>query len=124
VSFSEPKQAVAGLIIIYVEAKKNGAGYWGAQTSKWQPTKRRDETGAGAPAFCHFQRAQGILEAAENQAARNRCNYRRGKIAGENAAERPFKRRGFGAPAIVRGSDRDGPDASASGAGARLHHLR
>jgi hypothetical protein len=60
---------MAGLIIIYAEAKKSGAGQWGAQTSKWQPTKRWSETGADAPAFCHFQSAEERLKAAENQAA-------------------------------------------------------
>ena len=110
--------------IIYAEEKKNGAGQRGAQTSKWQPTKRRSETGADTPAFCHFQSAKGRLETAENQAARNGRNYFQGKNAAENAAERPCKCRGFGTRSIDRGSDRDGPDAPASRAGARLHHLR
>ena len=62
-------------IIIYAEEKKDGAGQWGAQTPKQQPTQRRSETGAAAPALCHFQRASGRLEAAENQAAGNGHKY-------------------------------------------------
>jgi hypothetical protein len=62
-------------IIIYVEEKKDGAGQNGAQTPKQQPTQCRSETGAAAPAFRHFQRASGRLEATENQAAGNGHKY-------------------------------------------------
>jgi hypothetical protein len=59
-------------IIIYVEAKKDGAKRWCAQTPKQQPTQRRIETGADAPTLCHFQRAKECLETAEYQATDNR----------------------------------------------------
>jgi uncharacterized low-complexity protein len=64
-------------IIIYAEEKKSGAGQCGAQTPKQQPTKCRSETGADAPALCHFQRAKERLETAENPATSNgRKNFR------------------------------------------------
>ena len=62
-------------IIIYAEEKKSGAGQCGAQTPKQQPTKRRSETSANAPAFCHFQCAKERLETAEKQATGNGRNY-------------------------------------------------
>jgi hypothetical protein len=62
-------------IIIYAKEKKDGAGQSGAQTPKQQPTKCRSETGAAAPAFRHFQRAPGCLEATENQATNNGRKY-------------------------------------------------
>ena len=62
-------------IIIYVEEKKDGAGQNGAQTPKQQPTQCRSETGADAPALCHFQCAKERLETAEKQATGNGLNY-------------------------------------------------
>ena len=49
-------------IIIYAEEKKDGAGQCGAQTQKQQPTQHRNETGADAPALCHFQCAKKCFE--------------------------------------------------------------
>jgi hypothetical protein len=49
----EPQQ----VYIIYAEEKKDGAGQWGAQTPKQQPTRCRSETGADAPPLCNFQLA-------------------------------------------------------------------
>jgi uncharacterized low-complexity protein len=64
-------------IIIYAEEKKSGAGQCGAQTPKQQPTKCRSETGADAPALCHFQCAKERLETAENPATNSgRKNFR------------------------------------------------
>lgn len=68
---NEPQQ----VYYIYAEKKKNGAGHWGAQTSKQQPTRCRSKTGADASALCHFHCAKERLKTAKKTFPSKGCSH-------------------------------------------------